>query len=143
MSEKIYKALSEDFIRRMRNWARAVTGQLTVLRSSWTIDPRVQNPGLEGMPLPILEGEAMDTDQALRRLPHRYRWAVEEFWSREGRSLREHARGRKIDHHTMCEWIMRGHELLGPELKRLTAAWHIRSRQNIHAVSLDNARSPL
>jgi hypothetical protein len=107
----------------MRNWARAVSGQLSALRSSWSIDPSVMNPGLDGSPLPILEGEAMDTDMALRALPERYRWAVEEFWSREGRSLRQHARGRAIKDMTMCAWVMRGHELLQPELARRTDAW--------------------
>jgi len=123
MSEKIYAAVSYDFIRRMRNWARAVTGQLSELRSSWSIDPKVINHGLEGAPLPIIEGEAADTDAALRGLPPRFRWAVEEFWSREGRTLRQHSRGRKIDHHTMCAWVMRGHKLLEVEFLRRTQAW--------------------
>jgi hypothetical protein len=123
MSDKVYKALSEDFIRRMRNWARAVSGQLDALRSSWSIDPTCINHGLEGAPIPILEGEAQDTDAALRTLPERFRWAVEEFWSREGRSMREHARGRDIDDHTMLAWVMRGHELLQPALRRRSEAW--------------------
>jgi hypothetical protein len=123
MSEKIYAALPDDFIRRMRNWARAVSGQLTSLGSGWSIDPSVINPGLEGSPLPILAGEAIDTDQGLRTLPERYRWAVEEFWSREGRSLRQHARGRAIDDTTMCEWVMRGHDLLRASLAKRSEAW--------------------
>ena len=133
MSEKIYAALPHDFIRRMRNWARAVSGQLNELRSSWSIAPSVINPGLDGSPLPILSGEATDTDQALRTLPERYRWAVEEFWSREGRSLRQHARGRAIDDTTMCEWIMRGHELLQVSLVRRSEAWRRAAASNAYA----------
>jgi hypothetical protein len=125
MSDKIYAACPDDFRRRMQNWARAVTGQLSALRSSWSVDPSVVNHGLEGAPLPMLEGEALDTDAALRTLPERYRWAVEEFWTREGRSLRQHARGREIDHHTMCAWVMRGHELLRTELARRTELWRV------------------
>jgi hypothetical protein len=133
MSDKIYQALPEDFIRRMRNWARAVSGQLDALRSSWSIDPTIINYGLEGAPIPILEGEAMDTDVALRTLPEKYRWAVEEFWSREGRSLREHARGRVIDDHTMLNWIMTGHQLLRAELARRADSWHRAAAMRPHA----------
>jgi hypothetical protein len=132
MSDKIYAALSEDFIRRMRNWARAVTGQVTALRSTWSIEISGRRAGIDGPPLPILGGEASDVDAALRLLPHRYRWAVEEFWSREGRSLKQHARGREIDDTTMCEWIMRGHE----QLKGIFAA----RRREWHAISQANAR---
>lgn len=123
MSEKIYAALSEEFIRRMRNWARAVSGQSFALRSSWSIEAAMSNPGLDGTPPPILEGEARDTDEALHTLPARERWAVEEFWLREGRSLREHARGRAIDYHTFAVWTMRGHELLQAEIRRRIALW--------------------
>jgi hypothetical protein len=123
MSDKVYAALPEDFIRRMRNWARAVTGQLDELRSSWSLDPSVINHGLEGAPIPILLGEAADTDVALQTLPPRQRWAVQEFWNREGRSLRAHARGRAIDDHTMLAWIMSGHELLQAELAKRTQLW--------------------
>lgn len=135
MSEKIYAALPQDFIRRMRNWARAVSGQLSALRSSWTIDPTIINHGLQDAPLPILEGEACDTDAALRTLPERYRWAVEEFWSREGRSLRHHARGREINDMTMCVWVMRGHELLQAELARRTEHWRRTASSNAMATA--------
>lgn len=131
MSEKIYTACSEDFQRRMRNWARAVTGQLTSLRSGWAVDPSVINHDLDGAPIPIMEGEAADTDAALRTLPERERWAVEEFWTREGRSLRQHARGREIDDKTMCAWVMRGHELLRAELARRTEVWRCVSIQRL------------
>lgn len=124
MSDRVYRAVPQDFIRRMRNWARAVTGQLTAIRSGWSVEPGIINPGLEGSPLPILEGEAQDTDQALRTLPERYRWAVEEFWSREGRSLREHARGREgLSYHTFEAWVLKGHELMIAELARRSMRW--------------------
>jgi hypothetical protein len=123
MSKKIYDAMPEDFIRRMRNWARAVSGQIDSLRSSWAIDPALINHGLEGAPIPILEGEAMDTDVALRTLPERYRWAVEEFWSREGRSLREHTRGRDMSASTFETWVMVGHDLLRASIARQNEQW--------------------
>lgn len=123
MSDRIYRAVPLDFIRRMRNWARAVTGQLAATRSNWKIEPGELQPWIEA-PIPILEGEAQDTDEVLRLLPERYRWAVEEFWSREGRSLREHARGRQIKHDTFEVWVLKGHDLMRAELVRKSERWH-------------------
>ena len=118
MTTKIYAALPQDFIQRMRNWARASLGaiygggNLGVYQGDVIRDPWADKP------IPVLIGDAQSVEDALVVLPERYRWAVQEFWSREGRSLREHARGRMIHHTSMEIWIMTGHDLLRAELAK-------------------------
>jgi hypothetical protein len=124
MTTKIYAALPEDFIRRMRNWARVVTGQMKGIAFTSAYEG-IAAGTMHDQPIPVLEGEADDTDRALNTLPPREKWAVSEFWSREGRSLRQHARGRAIDPHTFEAWTIRGHDMLKAELARqLVSARH-------------------
>lgn len=143
MSERIYAELSEDFIRRMRNWVKA--RDMAVTPSSWpgphNIYGRCDGSGYMETPIPLLSGEAQDTEAAIRNLPGRYRDAVKQFWTYEGKSLRAHAQkyevpeppeqegmslgrhGQKrgIDPKTFEIWVIKGHELLKQELGRLTA----------------------
>src|SRR4051794_23062767 len=122
MSERIYAELTQDFIRRMRNWARMDAGcamsQISSIYDGMPIDSRGDQAPV------ILEGEALDTLASLTLLPVRYRQAVMQFWCYEGRPLRWHGRHRGISYHTFESWVMKGHE----ELRRLfmarTAAYH-------------------
>ena len=120
MSERIYKALSDDFIRRMRNWVMAEAGALGM--SSLTLDLGCTRDGYRESTMPILCGEAQDTIEGLRKLPIRYRQAVEQFWRYEGRSLRAHARRRQVHYSTFEAWVMRGHDLLRDVLRRKARA---------------------
>ena len=123
MSESIYAELTEDFIRRMRNWIKA--RDLSLTSSSWpglgTVYGRCDGSGYTEIPPGLLYGEARDTQVAVRALPARYEYAVTQFWKYEGMSLREHARRRKIDDKTFAAWVIEGHEHLKAELAKRTA----------------------
>ena len=123
MSERIYAELSHDFIRRMRNWVKA--RDMAVTPSSWpgphNIYGRCDGSGYMEAPMPLLCGEAQDTEAAIRRLPGRYRDAVKQFWLYEGQPKRWHGRARGIHRDTFEAWVIRGHDLLKAELGRLTA----------------------
>ena len=128
MSEKIYQALTDDFIRRMRNWARAEAG-LGVggigASSIYSLGVRVDR--YVNTALPVLEGEALDTGAALAQVPIRYRQAVEQFWRFEGRPIRWHARrlrppGSGMSYHTFEVWVLTGHEHLRAALGKRSEA---------------------
>ena len=123
MSDTIYAKLTEDFIRRMRNWVKA--RDMAVTPSSWpgphNIYGRCDGSGYMETPLPLLCGEAQDTEAAIRQIPGRYRQAVTQFWSYEGQSLRRHAIRRGLHHETFEAWVIRGHEALKGALAKRTA----------------------
>lgn len=141
MSDKIMAGLPDDFVRRMRNWARARAGLLSsmgVSQSSIYDGPiRVdRNPEAR---LPILEGEAKDTGVMLARVPARYRQAVELWWDHEGAPLRWLARktGKQgVNKATFVEWVMKGHELLQVEVKACSRRWKEVGAENARLASL-------
>jgi len=124
MSEKIYRNLSTDFIRRMRNWRDSKTGV-----GESTISSAYDGGGFGGLrdmaPI-VLEGEAIDTEACLERVTIRYRQAVKHFWIYEGEPLRWHARQLKLGlfHLTFEAWVIKGHEELRPLLYAKSAAYH-------------------
>ena len=134
MSDRIYAAITEDFIRRMRNWAKAGAG---LLRSGGGPISSIYHGGVRidryvsGEP-PMLHGEADDTDTALLAVPIRYRQAVQQFWRWEGQSLRWNARRLRtdMDYHTFEIWVMRGHVLLLAELAVRSACLYERAIAN-------------
>lgn len=133
MSERIYAAVTENFIRRMRNWAKAGAG---LLKSKGSISSiyrgGVRSDRYASIEPPLLGGEASDTDLALSVVPIRYRQAVQQFWSCEGQSLRWHAghSRHKLTYETFEIWVMKGHELLVEELATRSAEYHSRSALN-------------
>lgn len=131
MSEKIYQALTEDFIRRMRNWALYDAGYgqgaPPSISGSLIYDLGVNVDRYRADAMIVLLGEAEDTKAAIGALRERYRDTVKQFWRYEKRSLRWHARKRQIEHRTYEVWVMMGHEMLRKEFSRRTLAWHIRN----------------
>jgi hypothetical protein len=117
VSERIYADLDIDFIRRMRNWARYKDGAhvsttpLEYVGSEFRVSP-----------VPILFGEAEDTDIALRHLRHVVRVCVEQWWRNESRSLRWHGRKLQISYHTFESRVVIGHRDLRAELRRMRLA---------------------
>jgi DNA-directed RNA polymerase specialized sigma24 family protein len=118
MSKRIYAALPEEFIRRMRNWARSSSGTLKVaglISSCYQRERIVGDQWASGFyddQYVILHGDALDIDAALADVPTRYRAAVQLFWWWEGCSMRAIARRLGVDYHTAESWIMRGQDLL-------------------------------
>ena len=140
MSERIYAEIDEDFQRRMRNWARARAGlpaAMGVAQSSIYEGPIRYDRNPEAR-LPILEGEASDTDAMVKRLPPRYGQAVELFWDYEGASLRALSRRcgkRGCNHETFEGWVLKGHELLVPLVAEHTRHWRSIARANAALVA--------
>lgn len=121
MSVKIYAVVTEDFIRRMRNWAKAGAGLMRSggnISSIYTLGVRVDR--YVSTAPPLLLGEFDDTDNALRCVPIRYRQAVMQFWRYEGQPMRWQARRLRnapmLSYHTFEAWVIKGHELLRIEL---------------------------
>lgn len=125
---EIMGALPEDFMRRMRNWARAKCGDsMGFAQVNWD----AAGSGRGETRSPILSGEAEDTDRALQTLPARYRRAVELFWAWETQELAVLARRcGGIDYRTYAARVMEGHDLVRAALSRQTEAWRRRSVAN-------------
>ena len=113
----IMGALPDDFIRRMRNWARAKAGSsLGYAAVDLEAGP---SGGYREARLPILSGEAEDTDLALQTLDVRYRRAVELWWAWEDTEITVLARRcGGIDKKTYTRRVMEGHAALRGALAR-------------------------
>jgi hypothetical protein len=131
MSQRIYRELTDDFIRRMRNWRRWWDTSQGAIYPSSLATAGIESSGdrYREATEPLLFGEARDTEVALRAIPIKYQHVVRQFWLYEGRSLRSHARGKGIDYHTLETWVLQGHELLKAELRRMTAIWESRQAE--------------
>jgi hypothetical protein len=121
MSAKVYAALTDDFIRRMRNWAQTNAGVGIYAMSAAYSLARIRGGET---PMPVLIGESEDTSRALDAIPARYRQAVMWFWQFEGRPLCWFARrsGEGVDYRTYEARVLKGHELLKAELYRAREA---------------------
>lgn len=133
MSDKIYAALTEEFVRRMRNWAKAGAGLLSSggrISSCYALGVRVDR--YVSLEPPLLHGEADDTDTALLGVPIRYRQAVQQFWRFEGQPMRWHGRRIRphIGHETFEHWVLIGHDLLGTQIALRSARYHARVKAN-------------
>lgn len=118
----IMRALPDDFVRRMRNWARFKTGSslgyATVDLENGTAG------GYREARIPILSGEGEDTDRALQTLDVRYRRAVELWWAWEDTEITVLARRcGGIDKKTYAKRVMDGHVFLRGELACLCDAY--------------------
>lgn len=119
MSAKIYKAISESFTRKMRNWALTTAGVVPtsyIISSCYRLGPRDTYGNAETQP--VLIGESEDVNHALLQLPLRYRQAVSLFWQYEKRPLAWFGRRLAIDWRTYETRVVHGHELLKAELAR-------------------------
>lgn len=125
--------LDEGFVRRMRNWARARVGTSSgVVQVNWEVGG---GSGYREAHMPVLGGEAEDTDLALQALPVRFRRAVELFWAWETLELTVLAQKcGGIDYRTYVARVKDGHELLRSEVARRSEAWRVeRARVDLAA----------
>lgn len=119
MSAKIYTAIPEHFLRKMRNWALTTAGVVaTNYLISSCYEPAPRDTYGDSQPQPVLIGEAEDVNHALLQLPLRYRQAVSLFWQYEDRPLAWFGRRLAIDWRTFEARVMHGHELLKAELAK-------------------------
>lgn len=109
--------LHADFQRRMVNWARWKLGGVATAEIS-SVYSDSTGGGYREAPIPLLHGEAEDTEAALNAIPERYRYAVQQVWVYLGRPSAWHARLRGIDYRTWDVWVRRGHQMLQEELAR-------------------------
>ena len=112
--------LPQDFTRRMVNWARWKLGGIATAEIS-SVYADQTGGGYREAPIPLLVGEAEDTEAAINAIPERYRYAVQQVWVYLGRPSAWHARLRGIDYRTWDGWVNRGHQLLQEELARRAA----------------------
>jgi hypothetical protein len=129
--ESIIKDLPEDYVRRMRNWVRADSGQGQYAMTSAYTGERERGDVYDSH-MPVLEGEARDTATALDLVPNRERQAVMLFWQYEGRSLE--SLGKRLSpeaplhYETVERRVREGHRLHLAEIRRMTAE-HYRQRE--------------
>jgi hypothetical protein len=137
-SEEIIRALPVDFVRRMRNWARAGAGVgIGALRA---VDFEASyGDGYREAEIPTSEGEAADTQAALALVPARYRQAVEWFWSYEGNSLRWFGRKRNVHHETFAHWLCIGHDQLQAAMRMRSHAVMALAEANRSALAARNS----
>lgn len=120
--------LDEAFIRRMRNWALGRCGSsMGFAQVDWDIKG---SSGYAEAHMPVMTGEADDTDRALQTLLVRYRRAVELFWAWEQTELTVLAQKcGGIDYRTYVTRVKEGHAVLRAELaRRADAARQERTR---------------
>ena len=111
--------LPQDFTRRMVNWARWKDGGGVHVAISSIYEGDRRNEHREAS-IPLLIGEAKDTDEAIEALPARYQYPVRQVWLYLGRPSAWHARIRGIDYRTWDGWVRKGHQLLMQEIARRT-----------------------
>lgn len=116
--ESIIQALPEDYVRRMRNWAKADAGSMSYAMTSAYEGER--SDGYDSH-MPILLGEAQDTHAALGAVPNRERIAVVLFWQYEGNSIRWIGRRLEINEKTVEVRLRDGHALHLEEIRRMVA----------------------
>lgn len=76
-------SIDADTQRMMLNWARWRSGVLIGLPISGAYD--LEAPGLrEEVSMPLLNGEAMDVDEAVKQLHHELHAVLCEYWLRNG-----------------------------------------------------------
>ena len=118
MSKSIYGGLTEEMIRRMRNWARWNAGSGVIgigCHPMWRDTPR----GPRGeLPIGVISGEAGDTETAINSMPVRYAQAVKLFWQYEGKSLEYLSKRCSCDYRTYERRVVDGHFKLVGELAR-------------------------
>lgn len=115
---KVYQAISEHFIRQMRNWALTCAGVGGTERVISSIYLASGGDSYGQSHEPVLIGEAEDVNKALGRVPTRYKQAVSLFWQFEGRTTSWLANrcGGGVDWHTYQDRVIHGHELVRIEL---------------------------
>lgn len=127
--------LPDDFVRRMRNWARCNAGGGMDSVSAMDYGARIDG-GYHEAVMPLLTGEATDTEAALATVGMRYQQAVRQFWSYEGRPWRWHGQHRGVNHETFRVWVDKGHEALRAELWRRAAVHRERAAANGRAIAM-------
>lgn len=123
--ETIIKNLPHDYVRRMRNWARAPGESSYAMTSAY--DGVAASSAYSDSPMPVLIGESQDTDRAMQEVPNKYRQAVRKFWMFEGRSLQWLAcqlRSPPLDYRTVEHWLDLGHRSHMTAIRRMTARYH-------------------
>lgn len=90
--DDILDKLPDDFVRRMRNWARTVDG--TSVATS-KLQERVDHTRQEH-PIPTMHGEADDTHRAVLKLDRLHQEVLAVFWTHLARDLRWMARATPI-----------------------------------------------
>jgi len=138
MSEDcVITELPEDYVRRMRNWARADAGAGLYAVSS-IYDPSAGRDRGE-MPIPTLVGEAHDTHMALDVLAQRERLAVTLYWQHEGKGMRWLGRRLAISDKTAKARVLKGSEIHQAELRRRADTHNRQVEANARAMAEDTA----
>lgn len=135
----IMGALPDDFVRRMMNWARFKVGSSMGYAS---VDLKAGAAGgYREAKLPLISGEAKDTDMALQTIEVRYRRAVELFWSWQDSELVVLARRcGGIDKRTYAKYVIEGHSLLRSELSKQHDAARRHAKAQVSASQLRSSR---
>lgn len=120
MSNKVVKNLPDDFVIRMRNWARSNAG---ISHQHITMDYSRYLSASDGYSssVPITMGDAIDVGRALGMLCPRDRQAVEIFWQYEGRSMEWFGHRAGCDRRTYEARLVAAHDQVRAELNRMHA----------------------
>lgn len=118
--EAIINELPEEFVRKMRNWAKTGTEIGSCPISSAYVGGRIGS-GTFGPSIPTWGGEVSDLQRAIDSLKERERLAVRLFWLQEGQDLVGLGRRLHCDYRAAERRVRKGHEEMLLELGRREA----------------------
>lgn len=131
--ECVVSELPYEYVRRMRNWAKAASETGLYSISSIYQDA---GHGMRGETLmPTLIGEAQDTHVALGVLHVREYQAVSLYWQNEGRGLRWLGRRLAISDKTAKVRVLSGSEQHQAEIRRRSELHHRMVEANAQALA--------
>lgn len=100
-------AIDAETNRLMQNWALWRSGSLTGVPSSGAYELEGRGSRAE-LPMPLINGDAVEIDQAVGQLDAPLKLAVEEYWLRAG-SIEEKARRCGCEARTLYRRLDRAH----------------------------------
>jgi hypothetical protein len=118
LHEDIISALPEDFVRIMRNWVRSTDGSAI----GTSVYDFIASGRYEAK-IPVLMGEAQDTQRAIYKLPQRHQEVITIFWTEHDLTLAEMARATprvrlwQLGPASFKAWLAIAHDRLQKELK--------------------------
>jgi len=125
LHDEILERLPEDFVRRMRNWSASIGGcAVSTASSTWDMAGG-SSGGWYQAPIPVLVGEAVDTQTAIYKLGPLQQDVIAIFWLYHARTIAWMARAtpvvreQKLGPTSFCQHLNAAHDRLQSELVRM------------------------
>ena len=134
----VTKELPHDYVRRMRNWAKWLSGKGVVLISSIYEGESIRGDKSEPGEITI-NGEAVDTHKALEALAPRELQIVTLFWTKDRPSMRDLGARLHIDHKTAKVRLLEASRQHLAAIRRNAERVNAEAAANLAAIALSTA----